>query len=367
MKKGIFFFRQAALYRYPVYSKIDSELDVTFYFCKKIKSNLKMLDYSKLSKVNLSLVEFNLPFGFYYLYGALKVNLKNYDYVFIAGDIRDISSWAILLKCRILKKPVYYWTHGFYGKEPFLICKIKKLYYTLGDDVFVYGQYSKRLMIQEGIKEKNIHVIYNSLDYDNHKILRNKLIRSDVYINIFRNTYPVIIFIGRLVESKKLEYLLKAQHELIRQNIIINVIFIGNGEEVRRLKIIAKHNKIDKYVYFHGSCYNEKEISKFIYNADICVSPGNIGLTAIHSLSFGTPVITHNQPKFQGPEFEAIIEGINGAFFDYNSISSLSETIKRWISLNPVKSNKIIDNCYRIIDTRYNPTYQIELLKRVLN
>lgn len=54
--------------------------------------------------------------------------------------------------------------------------------------------------------------------------------------------------------------------------------------------------------------------AEFIYNADLCVSPGNVGLTAMHSLVFGCPVITHNCFEWQMPEFEAIQPGITGDF-----------------------------------------------------
>ena len=44
------------------------------------------------------------------------------------------------------------------------------------------------------------------------------------------------------------------------------------------------------------------------------VSPGNVGLTAIHSLSYGTPVLTHNNFNNQMPEVESIQPGFNGYF-----------------------------------------------------
>ena len=55
-----------------------------------------------------------------------------------------------------------------------------------------------------------------------------------------------------------------------------------------------------------GECYSEETNAKLIYNADLCVAPGNIGLTAIHVMMFGCPAITHNDFKWQMPEFEAI-------------------------------------------------------------
>ena len=66
---------------------------------------------------------------------------------------------------------------------------------------------------------------------------------------------------------------------------------------------------------FYGATYDEKELSKLIYMSDLTVSPGNIGLTAIHSLSYGTPVCSHSNFNNQMPESEAIINFENGFFF----------------------------------------------------
>ena len=42
---------------------------------------------------------------------------------------------------------------------------------------------------------------------------------------------------------------------------------------------------------------------------DITVSPDKVGLTAIHSMAYGRPVITHDNMDRQGPEVEAVIPG----------------------------------------------------------
>lgn len=366
MKKGIFIYRHAALYRYPIYSKIDKEFDAKFCFCGQPKMKLRMLDYSKLSNVDLSLKEINFPFGFYYLKGTLNLAIKEYDYVFIAGDIRDISSWALLFKCFILNKDIYFWTHAWYGKESLLLRKIKKLYYSLGKGTFLYGNYARDLMIKEGLDAKKLYVIYNSLDYEKQFALRSSLNQTDIYKSIFNNGYPVLIFVGRLEIYKKLDYILTAQSRLLMQNIKLNMIFVGDGVEKQTLKDLTNKLHLNESVCFYGPCYDETILSELIHNADICVSPGNIGLTAIHALVYGTPVITHNSFPYQGPEFEAIIDGITGAFFDYGSIDSLTETIKKWLDFHPIKTDELVNECYKVIDSKYNPYYQINLLKETL-
>lgn len=64
--------------------------------------------------------------------------------------------------------------------------------------------------------------------------------------------------------------------------------FICDGEKTKEFKQLAESLGLQDYVWFYGACYNEKELSSLIYNADLCVAPGNIGLTAMHSMVFGT-------------------------------------------------------------------------------
>jgi glycosyltransferase involved in cell wall biosynthesis len=73
-----------------------------------------------------------------------------------------------------------------------------------------------------------------------------------------------------------------------------NAVLIGDGEDRLRLEGIVKERGVNKQVWFYGACYDEKQNAELIYNADMCVVPGDVGLTAIHSMMFGTPVISHN-------------------------------------------------------------------------
>lgn len=82
----------------------------------------------------------------------------------------------------------------------------------------------------------------------------------------------------------------------------------------QQLQQQVKSYNLANNIWFYGACYDEIKNAALIYNADLCVSPGNVGLTAMHSMVFGTPVITHNDFKWQMPEFEAIEPGKTGDF-----------------------------------------------------
>ena len=48
------------------------------------------------------------------------------------------------------------------------------------------------------------------------------------------------------------------------------------------------------------------------------VSPGNTGLNAVHALSYGTPVATHNNFNKQMPEAAVVEDQITGFLFNEN-------------------------------------------------
>ena len=126
------------------------------------------------------------------------------------------------------------------------------------------------------------------------------------------------------------------------------------------------------YPYYHlcyfdkDGCYDENINAELVYNADLCVSPGNIGLTAIHVLMFGCPAISNDDFSHQMPEFEAIQEGKTGTFFEMDNINDLSAKIDAWFMTNGNKRDEIRLNCFKEIDEQWNPYFQIEVLKKQL-
>jgi len=174
-----------------------------------------------------------------------------------------------------------------------------------------------------------------------------------------------LVFIGRLIADKKLDMIIRAMSLLRDKGIKMNMTYVGDGPKKAELEASAKQNKINDNVWFYGPCYDEKQIAQLIYNADLCVSPGDIGLTAIHSMTFGTPVITHNHFCHQGPEFEAIEDGKTGTFFQADNVEDLAHSIQAWLT-SGLDREQIRKNCYDVIDNKYNPHRQVEMIRKVI-
>lgn len=368
-KRIAMLFPYAPSYREAIYRKMDACMDVHWFFAGNAERNLRLLDYSVLKSCNLDMSEKKV-FGPVTRYaGVNNLGLGFYDVIIIAGIIKNITEWILLLKYGRKKKgpKVLLWTHGWYGKESKFQRVIKKFYFSLADGLLLYGNYAKEGLIKLGVEEKKLFVIHNSLDYDVQLANRIQISETTIFKEHFHNDYPVLIFLGRLTRIKHLDMLLDAVSILNQQGEKANIVFVGDGEMKDSLQKQTKKLELNDRVWFYGECFDEKRNAELLYNADLCVAPGNVGLTAMHSLMFGCPVLTHNDFKWQMPEFESIKEGKTGSFFDMDNVKSMATKISAWIKGPGKEREKIRKSCYSEIDNYWTPEYQIGVIENAIS
>lgn len=362
-------YNYAQHYRTNIFTLMDKEFGCDFVFGDSM-SDVKKMDYSILHGKVTETHTKQFVGGWYWQPGVVDQLFKEYDHYILLGETRALSTWIFCILARILKpkKKVYFWTHGWYGKETKLESFIKKLEFKLPNGgIFTYGDYARQLMIKEGFNVDKLYPIHNSLAYDKQIAIRKELVPNNVYQKHFGNENPNLFFVGRLTPVKQLDQILDAMDICNKRGQHYNLTFIGGGAEADNLKAKTESLGLNDQVWFYGPCYDEKELSSLIYNADLCVAPGNIGLTAMHSMVFGTPCITHNDFPYQMPEFEAIKEGKTGTFFRRNDVEDLADKIDEWFRVNATEREVVRKACMDEIDTNWNPYYQIEVLKKGLN
>ncbi|MCF2660288.1 glycosyltransferase [Parabacteroides distasonis] len=301
----------------------------------------------------------------YYQKGVVKLT-KGYDCFINDLGIFCLSSWQLLIVSKFRGQKIYHWDHGWYGRESWVKKLVKRIYFGLADGSFIYGDYAIREMKKNGFNGNKLFPIHNSLDYQRQLEIRRNIKKDSIYEKYFGNNYPILIVIGRLNLRKQLALLVDAVSRLKDRGKIYNIVLIGDGEDKNQLEKQVINKGIQNQVWFYGACYDEEKNAKLIFNADMCVVPGDIGLTAIHCMMFGVPVITHNYFPNQGPEFEVIKEGVTGSFFNHNNIVSLSITIDKWFEHHLNDRESVRQNCYNEIDENWTPEYQINVLKKVV-
>ena len=362
MKKLCLIYNFAPKYRKCIYQLIDNCFNCDWYFGNNF-TDIKGLELSVLK--NAKEVPNILLFGnWYWQKGIIKL-ISKYNTFFMLGDLFCLSTWIMAFLVKLCpKKKVYFWSHGWYGKETFIKKVLKKIFFRFANGTFLYGNYARKLMIENGFDGSKLFVIHNSLDYDAQLKLRNEIEPSDIYTRHFCNENKTLIFIGRLTEVKRLDMLIQAVAKLKQKSKQYNIVLVGDGVMKDALQKQAAEAGVD--VWFYGACYDERTNAELIYNADLCVAPGNVGLTAMHTMVFGTPVITHDDFKWQMPEFEAIKAGETGDFFTCGDIDSLAQAIERWLDTHGNDREAVRKACYNEIDTQWTPQFQIEVLKSVI-
>lgn len=301
--------------------------------------------------------------------GVMKICIREkIDTAIFLGDMYCISTWLGALICRVRGVMVVFWGHGIYGGEKKLRLIIRKTFYRLAHKHLLYERRAKELMVKNGFEKNNIYVVFNSLDYEKQKKYRLKyqgVVKGDVMRYFLKPELPTIVFIGRLTAQKKIEILIQAILEINVKDVKINLLIIGTGNEEGKLKRMVSNGIKSSWLNFTGAIYDEEEIAKYLSASDLCVSPGEVGLTSIHSLSYGTPVCTHSDLRYQMPEVEAIIDGYNGFYFERDNVEDLKKKIKQWFS-NADDRQVIRRRCYEVIDSYYNPHYQLGVFRRLV-
>ena len=362
--KICFFDRGSIHYRKAIWMLMDQELPCDFYFGDKRLDDIKPIDTTLLK--NFKGYFHNVYFGpFYWQRGALKLFRKGYTDIILQGETLSLTMWAMLILNKFYKRNIYLWTHGAYGKENALRRRISAWSKKMATGSFLYGEHARQLLIQWGVPAEKLYLIYNSLDYDQQLSIRQNIQPGDSYQKHFNNGNKNLVFIGRLTPVKKLDQILQAVARLKEQGVRYNITFVGDGETKQKLQNLSNELNLQDTTWFYGACYDEREIAELLYNADVCVSPGNVGLTAMHAMTFGCPVISNDNFSTQMPEYEAIEDGKTGSFFHEDDIENFAISIKKWLEECGDRET-VRRACYRVIDTKYNPHVQIETLKSVI-
>lgn len=363
MKKICCYFNFASHYRKEIYLKLDSKFNCDFFFTDVDEDKIKKINYSLFNNSVFEFKTFRLFGNFIWTKKAINLCFKNYETYIITGEYYNLSNWFLIIINKLLGKKTYLWNHAWYGNESHFIAFIKKLYFKSASGVLLYGEYARNLMLKEGFNDKKLHVIYNSLHYEDQLIIRKRL-GTNLKNDIFIDNAPIILFTGRLTEVKKLDLLLEAQKKLLNEGVIINVIIVGDGPKKESLIEWVNVNNTKDHVCFYGECYDENKIAVLYHDAFCCVSPGNVGLTAIHAMTYGCPVISHSNFSEQMPEFESILPGKTGCFFEQDNVLDLASKIKNVLAHD---REYLREQCYKIVDEKFNTRYQIELISNILN
>ena len=372
-----------ALYRIPVFNEIGKLPNVMLTVYSSQQSPL--LGSVKIAGTQINQdqpVTFRIEkashifFGKYRIWtkGLLKALFQNeFDLIITWGDVVNLSTWFSLIFAKMTGKKLVLWTHGVYGNEKIIKKFSRIFFYSLADSILLYGNKAKAILESFGVNKDKLFVIYNSLNYDYQKQLRG-FFKKEKLALITNKIFPeytdrtkILLFIGRLVPTKKLDVALEAIKILNSKADIYRMVVIGDGPMRRFYEDQAIRYGLRNKVRFLGEVYDERLLAKYFLISDLGIYPGSVGLFAVHAHAYGLPVCTHDESfSRQKPESEIIQDGQTGFFFRENDSSDLAYKIENWFHQN-LNQQDIKKACILRVEKAYNPKNQSKIFRCMLS
>jgi len=305
---------------------------------------------------------------FVFQFGLLRAVLgREFQALIFLGNPYFASTWIYALLARLRGKHVSFWTHGWLVRERGLRGWFRNLFYSLAHSLLLYGDRAKSIGQEIGFDSQRLHVIYNSLDYELQLTVRRHLESlqdpREALPPELRKLSWYAASIARLTDKCRFDLAIDALADLeSTHGIRLPFVLIGDGPARAGLAEQAKRRNVP--VVFLGEMYDENLIGAILYNARMVLSPGKLGLTGMHSLAYGVPVVTHDAFHEQMPEYEAVVPGVTGAFFEQGNVRSLMKRIHQ-LCESPQDSSER-SRCIRIVEERYTPARQAQFIEHAL-
>ena len=325
---------------------------------KKIKLIFYLIKLRNFYYKNIVIYQFNL------VWNTLKYNP---DLIIAWGESHRLSTFILLILCKLKGKKLFLWTHGFYGNENYLKLNWRKLFYNLSPLILLYGTRGDKLL-KKYLPNKKTYVIGNStkihnfeLDFDSYQDIlkmRKNLIKN--YSLDYKENAILLSFIGRLTSLKKLEKLL----DIIKFDHLgnINLWIIGDGPEKKILKKKCLELGIEHRVHFFGKIYTQEEIYSILKVTDIFICPAQLGLSVATALNAGLNVLTCKNRSEHMPETDILIENNVIRLTDFSNQAATYRIIN-----NLYKDSKNISQRKKNQSLSYQYFSPIKHVERIIN
>lgn len=273
--------------------ELSKKYEVTILQTNLYENNKKFKKNSKIGNIKIITCKNDKFMGGFGYSKEFKETLKKiwqeYDVIHIHGHGRFTSSYALNLIRK--KKPIIYTAHGFFhSPKSGKIKKIYNLFFKLlvnkAKFLIALTDLEKKEYLKLGAKKNKIKVIPNWIDLN--KFSKGKKIKFP-----FENKFPVLLYVGRIHESKGLQYVIRAIKEL---NINLFIVGKDNGYK-KELEKIINNLGLNKKVKFGGEI-NQQSLINHYQSADFFILFSEwegFGIVVLEAMASELPVIVSDR------------------------------------------------------------------------
>lgn len=289
------------------------------------------------------------------------------DILVLQGAPRLLNNLPLITQARLKKMKVVWWGQGWsVGLRPWMQ-KLRQVLMKLVDVVILYTNKEVREYTDAGFNKTRVFGLNNTIDTTEISVQRQQWNsarldehqRSCGFIRPFR-----LLFVSRLTQNKQLNIAIESLCFLPEE--LYELVVIGDGPELARSQAFARRRGVDERVHWLGAIYEEEALAPYFMTASCFVFPGAIGLSLLHAFAYGLPVVTHADALNHGPEFAALVDGVNGLTFDPSNPRSLAEKILTLCS-DSVLLQSMRNNALHRIKNDFSMEHMVETFENAMH
>jgi len=318
------------------------------YLPEKYELNERSIpDEMKRSKFGKLKMTFMIGIFFIFTYFEClkeKPDIIHGHWAFPGGYIAFLVSKLVGAKCVI----------SIHGAETPLLKKskfiLKKTINSLNKShaVIVNSDYTKNEYKKLGVKEDKMTTIAPPPNFVQHT--QDKELLKKFRRRFGADDLKIILFVGRLVERKGVEYLIKAVPKIKTSQ--VHVIIAGGGWLMNDLKELVSSLELDNKVTFFGPPTNEElgylhDISDVFVIPSIVDSMGEtegLGLVIPEAMESGLPVIATSV----GGIVDVVKNNNNGILINQKDSNAIAEAVDKILS-NKDFADKLVQNSKKTV------------------
>ncbi len=272
---------------------------------------------------------------------------QNPDVLIVEANNRyPLTRWAIHWMHR-QNKPVIGWGLG----AGFSQNRLKRRFFRQFDAVLTYSGAGAESYRKMGVSPEKIFIAKNAVTERPKRDLPPE--RSPEI-----SDHPVILFVGRLQDRKRVDLLIEACAAL-KDSVSPILWIVGDGPARQQITELAA--KIFPQTLFFGALYGQELTEKFD-QADLFVLPGTGGLALQQAMASGLPVIA---AEADGTQTDLVREE-NGILVKPGDLKMLTDAIRTLLS-DPSRLRKMGDRSFQIVRNEINLENMAESFEQAIS
>ncbi|KAF0220659.1 MAG: hypothetical protein FD174_983 [Geobacteraceae bacterium] len=246
----------------------------------------------------------------------------------------NISGLAALAAYKLFKIPYVLYTYAeeitYLGTRP-LHNKLFLAVLKNAEAVITVSEYTRDLLTARGADPARIHKILPAVGHQ--KITNSSSEELELTRGKFGlNGKKVLLTVGRLVERKGHDVLIKALPSIIQSYPTTHYVIVGSGPQENVLKKLVSEMLLDSHVTFTGRL-DDKELGNLYEICDIFIMPHRLIVSTMDTEGCPTVFLeagAHSKPVIGGNAggvADAILDGKTGYIVDGTDEDALAEKI----------------------------------------